>query len=81
MRAMIVHSRDANINCDPTDSTPARAHCFGPFDSVEEAELFESTAPPDDCYKVLLPITGPWPEDIDAAIAYEREHGHDDRLN
>jgi hypothetical protein len=81
MRAVIVHSRDARINADAKDPTPARAHCFGPFDSLEEAELFEQSAPPDDCYKVVLPITGPWPEDVQLAIAYEREHGHDERLN
>lgn len=82
MRAMVVHSIDPTINVDANDPTPARAHCFGPFDSLEEAEMFDRESP-DTCYRLVLPITGPWAEDVALAIRYEAEHGHDydDRLN
>jgi hypothetical protein len=58
-RYIIVHSATPNIFAPSSE-----AHCFGPFDSFEDAELFEESTPKDTCLHVALEIVGPDLNDI-----------------
>lgn len=55
-RIIVVHSRDPILDHNNPDLL--LAHCFGPFESFEEAQEFDDVEP-DACYKFALPLVGP----------------------
>jgi hypothetical protein len=74
MRFMLIHSKTPTIEYRDDD---VKAHCFGPFDSFEEAAAFHVEAD-DDCYSWALPIMGPHAIDIiegDIALRFWKATG------
>ena len=67
-RVIVIHSRYPVIN-----QIDAAAHCFGPFDSYEEALAWDQTAP-DDCYKWALDLVGADDQDVEAQPTHNENH-------
>jgi hypothetical protein len=76
-RVVIVHVRADDLKDGKYVEVDERmtAHCFGPFDSHDEAVAFEdASSAEDDCIKISIPIVGPGHEDMFRTEIVERRH-------